>query len=107
MPLKRNQRGGNLIDRVRQQTERRALEQAKRVSWKRLAEAAAEYTDWQVFTLWVRAPVEAARTIPATVEQELDSRTPRLLGRVRLGVEAAVKNGDAAGARIWQDVSRW
>ena len=83
------------------------MEQAKRVSWKRLAEAAAEYTDWQVFTLWVRALVEAARTIPATVEQELDSRTPRLLGRVRLGVEAAVKNGDAAGARIWQDVSRW
>jgi len=107
MPMKRNQRSGDLIDRVRQKTECRALEQAKRVPWKRLAEAAEEYTDWQVFTLWLRAVVEAARSIPAMVEQEMDSRTPRLLGRVRRDVEAAVKNGDGAGARIWQDVSRW
>jgi hypothetical protein len=107
MPLKRNQRGGDLIDRVRQQTERRALEQAKRVPWNRLAKAADEYTDWQVFTLWVRASVEAAGSIPAMVEQEMLSRMPRLLGRVRRDVEAAVKNGDGAGARIWQDVSRW
>ena len=73
MPMKRNQRGGNLIDRVRQQTERRALEQGKLVPWKRLAEAADEYTDWQVFALWSRAVVEAARSIPAMVELEMDS----------------------------------
>ncbi len=107
MPVKRNQRGGELIDRVRQQTERRALELARRVPWKRLAEAADEYTDWQVFTLWLRAVVEAAGSIPPMVAQELDSRTPRLLGRVRREVEAAVKNGDGAGARICQDVSQW
>jgi hypothetical protein len=106
MPIQRYQRSGDLIDRVRQQTERRALEQAKRVPWERLAEAAEEYTDWQVFTLWLRAVVESAGSIPPMVEQEIDSRTPRLLGRVRRGVEAAVKNGDSAGARIWQDVSR-
>src|SRR5208283_2375587 len=74
MPVERNQRGGSPIDRVRQQTERRALEQAKRVPWKRLAEAADEYTDWQVFTLWLRAVVEAAKCIPAMVEHELESR---------------------------------
>src|ERR1039457_4209814 len=39
-PMERNQRSGSLIDRVRRQTERRALEQAKRVPWKRLAGAA-------------------------------------------------------------------
>jgi len=51
MTMQRSQRGGSLIIRVQQQTERRALEQARRVPWKRLAEAAEEYTDWQVFTL--------------------------------------------------------
>jgi len=105
--MKRKQSGGDLIDRVRQQTERRASEQAKRVPWKRLAEAADEYTDWQVFTLWLRAVGEAVGSIPPMVEQEMESRTPRLLGRVRRDVEAAVKKGDGAGARIWQDVSRW
>ena len=107
MPVERNQRGGSLIDRVRQQTERRALEQAKRVPWKRLAEAADEYTDWQVFTLWLRAVVEAAGSIPAMVAQEMESRTPRLLERIRPEVEEAAKNGNGLGARIWQDASRW
>ena len=105
--MERDQRGGSLIDRVRQQTERRALEQAKRVPWKRLAEAADEYTDWQVFTLWLRAVVEAAGSIPAMVVQEMESRTPRLLERIRPDVEAAAKNGNGPGTRIWQDVSRW
>jgi hypothetical protein len=86
-----------LVDRVRQQTERRALEQARRVPWKRLAEAAEEYTDWQVFTLWLRAVVEAAGSIPPMVAQEMESRTPQLLGRIRPDVEAAVKNGNGAG----------
>src|SRR5476649_2163922 len=107
MPMQRNQRGGSLIDRVRHQTERRALEQAKRVPWKRLAAAADEYTDWQVFTLWLRAVVEAACSIPVMVAQEMQSRTPHLLSRIRPGVEMAAKNGNGAGARIWQDVGLW
>ena len=80
--MQRSQRGGSIIVRVRQQTERRALEQARRVPWKRLAEAAEEYTDWQVFTLWLRAVVEAAGNIPAMVAEEMESRTPQLLGRI-------------------------
>lgn len=107
MPMQRSQRGGSLIVRVRQQTERRALEQARRVPWKRLAEAAEEYTDWQVFTLWLRAVVEAAGNIPAMVAEEMESRTPQLLGRIRPAVEAAVKNGNGAGPRIWQYASDW
>ena len=106
MPVKQNQRG-EIMDRVRQQTERCALEQGKLVPWKRLAEAADEYTDWQVFALWSRAVVETAGSIPAVVEQEMRSRTPRLLGRARRDVAADAKNGDGPGARIWQDVSRW
>lgn len=105
--MQRSQRSGSLIVRVRQQTERRALEQARRVPWKRLAEAAEEYTDWQVFTLWLRAVVEACGNIPAMVAEEMESRTPQLLGRIRPAVETAVKNGNGAGSRIWHDVGGW
>src|SRR5260221_11076723 len=105
MPMQRNQRGGSLIDRVRHQTETRALEQAKRVPWKRLAAAADEYNDWQVFTLWLRAVVGAASSIPVMVAQEMESRTPQLLGRIRSGDDAAGKNGNGAGSRIVREVS--
>ena len=107
MPRQQNQRGSKLMDRVRHQTERRALEQAKRVPWKRLAAAADEYTEWQVFSLWLRAVVEAAKCVPAMVVQEMELRAPQLLGRIRSDIEAAVTNGSGAGARIWQDVSQW
>jgi hypothetical protein len=72
-----------------------------------LAEAADEYTDWQVFTLWLRAVVEAAGNIPAIVAQEMESRTPQLLGRIRPAVDAAVRIRNGAGLGIWQDVNRW
>jgi len=107
MPVQRNQRGVSQIDRLRQQTERLALDQAKRVPWKYLAEAADEYTDWQVFALWVRAVVEAAGTVPAVVAHQMESRTPQLLGRIRPAVEAATGDGIGAGVRIWEDVTVW
>jgi hypothetical protein len=103
----RNQRGGNLIDRVRHQTELRALEQARRVTWQRLAAVADEYTEWQVFGLWVRAVVEATGGVPAMVAEEMESRAPLLLARVRPDLDAAVRNGSGPGARIWEDVSLW
>ena len=106
MPRQQNQRG-NLMDRVRRQTQRRALEQANRVTWKRLASAAAEYTEWQVFSLWLGAVVEAAKCVPAMVVKEVESRAPQLIGRIRSDVEAAVTNGSGAGTSIWQDVSQW
>lgn len=105
--VKRNQRGGTLVDRVRGQTAVRALEQAKRVTWKRLAAAADEYTDWQVFGLWLRAVVEAAGSIPPVVAQEMESRAPQFLERIRPDLEAVVKNGGHLGARVWEDVSLW
>jgi hypothetical protein len=103
----RNQRGGNLIERVRHQTEQRALEQARRVTWPRLAAAAGEHTEWQVFGLWLRAVVDAAGGVPDMITLEMESRTPKLLGRIRPDIEAAVKTGSRLGARIWQDVSIW
>ena len=106
MPMQGNQPGDHLIERVRQQTELRAVQQAKRVTWKRLAAAADEYTEWQVFGLWLRAVVEAAGSIPVMVAREMESRTPQLLGRIRPDVEGSV-NGNGPGARIWQEVSLW
>ena len=107
MPRQQNQHGGKLMDRVRRQTQRRALEQAKRVPWKRLAAAADEYTEWQVFSLWLRAAVEAAKSVPAMVVQEMEFRAPQLLGRILSDVGAAVTSGSGPGARAWQDVSQW
>jgi hypothetical protein len=102
-----NQRGGKLIERVRHQTELRALKQAKRVTWKCLAAAAVEYTDWQVFGLWVRAVVDAAGNVPGMVAREMESRTPGLLGLIRPDLDAVVRNDGAPGAKIWQDISQW
>jgi hypothetical protein len=103
----RNQRGSSLIDQVRHQTELRALEQARRVTWRRLAAVADEYTEWQVFGLWVRAVVEATGSIPAMVAQEMESRTPLLLAGIAPDLDAALRNGGGPGARTWEDVSRW
>lgn len=97
MPTQRDQRGGHLMDRVRQKTELRALQQAKRVTWKRLAATADEYTGWQVFRLWLRAVVEAAGSIPVTVAREVESRATQLLAHIRPDVQAAI-NGNGPGA---------
>ena len=107
MPRQQNQRGSRLMDRVRHQAERRALEQANRVPWKRLAAAVDEYTEWQVFSLWLRAVVEVSMSVPAMALREIESRAPQLLGRGRSDVEAAVTNGSGAGATIWQNVNQW
>jgi hypothetical protein len=106
MPV-RHQRDGNLIDRARHQTELRALEQARRVTWRRLAAVADEYTEWQVFGLWVRAVVEATGGIPAMVAHEMESKTPLLLASIAPDLDAAVRNGSGPGTRIWEDVSLW
>jgi hypothetical protein len=106
MPTQQNRLGGRLMDRVRLQTERLALQQAKRVIWKRLAATADEYTEWQLFGLWLRAVVQAAGSIPAIVAQEMERKAPQLLDRIRPNLEAAF-HGNDPGVRIWQDVSLW
>jgi len=105
MRSQHNRRGGTLIDRVRHQTERHALEEAKRVPWKRLATAADEYTDWQVFSLWVRAVVEAARGIPTMVAEEMQAKAPQLVAHIDSEIEAAIATGGAVGTNVWQDVT--
>jgi hypothetical protein len=100
--------------RSRERLSKRAWEQAEarapghaRVPWKGLAEAAHQYTEWHVFTLSLRAVVDAAGTIPEIVETELKSRAPQFLETVRRTAVAALQLPAPPGSRLWQDVSRW
>ena len=93
--------------RVRDLAEQRALEQAKRVPWPRLAKAADEYTKWDVFTLWVRATVDAANAVPSAVRAEIELRAPGVFRAVHPRVKSAIIRGDRPGAMAWEDISRW
>ncbi len=101
--------GGNrLWERTWKGAERRALDQARRVSWKRLAEAADQYTEWHVFSLWLRAVVDAAHTLPEIVNSELKNRVPDLLtaGQPPKCI-GAIEQAISPGARLWQEVWKW
>jgi len=100
-------RRGRLAQRVWRQVERRALDQAMRVPWKRLAESADQYTEWHIFTLWLRAVVDAACTIPEIVETELEIRAPGLVEAARSGLGTASKLAKLPGEILWQNVSQW
>lgn len=97
----------HIRDRVAKEAEQLALAQAERVPWKLLLEAAENYTEWQVFSLWLRAVVDAAQALPAMVIQEMDSRAPGFLDRLQPTLDAEFKSGARGGTRIWQDVSLW
>jgi hypothetical protein len=91
-------------DRLRQQTETRALDEARKVPWRTLANAAEEYTNWQVFALWVRAVLDAGEAVPAEVVIEIEKRSPALLSRIDSDSRVTAH---ALGARVWEDVTQW
>jgi hypothetical protein len=95
------------VARVRNATERRALEQAKRVPWPRLAKAANEYTDWHVFALWARAMVETANKVPPTVRSEVERRAPGAFRGLHSKVEATINRGAHPGVVAWEEVICW
>jgi hypothetical protein len=107
MPVRKDQHVGRVMSRVRDQNERRALRQAKRVPWKTMAATAELYTEWDVFTLWARAVVNAARGLPAHVRQELESRSPLLLEYICPVAEGAAHDAGDLGSRVWQAVGKW
>jgi len=105
MRVPRDQHRGRIRDRVLQKRERLALEQSKRIPWKQLAQAVEEYTDWQVFGLWLRALVEAARGIPAVAAEELNARIPRFVSHTPTPSRASDTSTCGAGLDIWQQFS--
>jgi hypothetical protein len=95
------------VARVRNATERRALEQAKRVPWPYLAKAANEYTDWHVFALWARARVETANKVPTTVQLEIEQRAPGAFSALHSKVVATINRGAHPGVVAWEEVICW
>jgi len=106
MHLDQNQRDDGLMARVRRQNERRALKLAERVPWKTLAAAVEDYTDWEVFTLWLRAVVTASRRMPADFACE-DSRWHLFVEHNLPRLEKDLKDATDPGTEIWHAVSSW
>ena len=96
--------GRGPIDRIRQQTEIRALDEARKVPWRTLANAAEEYTEWQVFALWLRAVLDAGEALPGEVAIEIERRSPALLSRIDSELRITAH---APGAKVWEDVNEW
>lgn len=100
----RTRRRGSLTDRVRQQTETRALAEARKVPWRILAGAADEYTEWQVFTLWLRAVLDVWEALPVEVALEVEKRSPSLLTRI---APQLAENVAPHGFRVWEEATDW
>jgi hypothetical protein len=95
------------VARVRNATARRALEQAKRVPWPRLAEAVDEYTQWHTLALWVRAAVEISNNVPPIVQSEMERRAPGALIALHSKVNATISRGTRPGVAAWDEVICW
>jgi hypothetical protein len=105
MRVPRDQYRGRIRDRVLQKRERLALEQSKRVPWKQLAQVVEEYTDWQVFGLWLRAVAEAAHGIPPVAAEELDARIPQFVFHTQTPSTASETATGGVGLDVWQEFS--
>ena len=95
------------VARVRNASERRALEQAKRVPWPRLAKVVDEYTEWHTFALWVRAAVEISNNVPPIVQSEIERRAPGALSALHSKVKATIKRGAHPGGVAWEAIICW
>jgi hypothetical protein len=95
---------GSAAERVRRRVEIRALDEASKVPWRILADAADEYTEWQVFALWLRAVRDVREALPAEVAMEIEKRSPLLLSRIESELGNA---GRSVGTRVWECVTQW
>ena len=105
--MEQDQADRSLVARVRRQTERRALQQARRIPWKTVTATAEEYTEWEVFTLWLRAVVAAAEHLPEIAARELESRAPLLLESIRTQADTLAKCKGSLAAKIWKVSHDW
>jgi hypothetical protein len=105
MPRSKKQRIVQQFASVHDQFKKRALEQAKKVPWPTLVAAVDRYNDWQVFSLWLRAVIDAAGSVPPLVKQELENKIPGFLARVEEDLRAA-RDGKL-GHRLWNLVDAW
>lgn len=95
---------GSPSDRVRQYAEIRALDEAKKVPWRLLANAANGYTEWQVFALWLRAVLDFCEELPTEVANEVETRSPALLSQLESHLATLER---PRGNPAWEAVIDW
>ena len=106
MSKRKGQQVRSQLDSLHEQGKARALDQARKVPWRRLAAAVDQANHWEAFGLWLRAVVDAAKNLPPLVDQQLEAKIPGFLARVEADMRAALKK-DAPGHRLWNLVSSW
>jgi hypothetical protein len=97
---------GGAYDALTEAVKARALDQARHVPWRRLAEAVDEANNWEVFNLWLRAVADASGRIPPAVERELETRIPGLLAQHHSEIQTASMRG-ALASWLWNLVGTW
>jgi len=70
---------GKTERRLQELARRRATRQLLRVSSERFSQAQQEYLDWESFSFWVRAIVEAEGDVPSWINRVLQERCPHFL----------------------------
>jgi len=104
---KRNHQGiASEYPGILEQVKERAFEQARHIQWKKLAAAVQQANEWEIFTLWLRAVVDAARQIPMAVRRKLETKAPGLLRAVETKI-SAVSNADTPGHEMWNLAYDW
>jgi len=102
-PKRKQQQTKQTFASAYQQYQKIAQDEARCVPWPQLMQFVEESLRWEVFVLWIRAVVNAANGVPPVVEQELESRIPGFLARVREELDSA----DEVGERLWNLVGTW
>lgn len=80
------------------------MDEAKKVPSRLLANAANEYTEWQVFALWLRAVLDIWEELPAEVANELETRSPALLSQIESQLGTLER---PRGSAAWEAVIAW
>jgi hypothetical protein len=72
----------------------------------KLAAAVQQANEWETFTLWLRAVVDAGGEIPSILEHELESRVPDFLKTIEPNLPVILK-ADAPGHELWNLAYDW
>jgi len=94
--------GGNAL-RVYEMARHEANREATRVPWQRLLDAREQYVEWNAFSLWVRAIVEAEHEVPSWLSKIIEGRCPGFGECKKEHCKASPKHG----AVLWRRLSEW
>jgi hypothetical protein len=75
---------------------RRMRQQSLKTPWRNLADECEQMIEWRSFALWVRAIIEAERSLPQWLREAIDQRCP--------GFPQGRSNADDLDS-LWLDLS--